>query len=103
MMTASSSINAAQQTTVAYNAARQQIENVRSFRAAPLPDRTDAPLIAPMSQLALLNDGRGTLTIQPFRGAVKQVTVRLNWRSGAGGPRRSLSLSTLVAPGGVTP
>ena len=103
LMTSSSGIDAAQQTTIAYNAARQQIENVRSFRGAPLANRVDAPLVGPMPQLAALNGGSGTLTIQDYRNTVKRVTVALRWRTGARGQPRQLSLTTLVGPGGVTP
>jgi type II secretory pathway pseudopilin PulG len=40
MMTSSHATDAAQQTTLAYNAARQQLENVRSLRGAALAEGT---------------------------------------------------------------
>jgi hypothetical protein len=102
MMTSSSAYDRAEQATLAYNAARQQIENVRSVKGALLANRTNAALLGPMPQLAQLSGGNGTLTIATYRSPVKQVTVTINWTAGGQRQNRSISMTTLVAAGGVT-
>lgn len=104
MMTTNASADGAQQTTIAYNAARQAIGNVRALRGAPLAARTDAALVGPVPQLAALGSGgEGRLTIQPFRAPVQRVAVTIRWREGGQRRARAITLATLVAPGGVTP
>ena len=103
MMRTTSSSDAARQTTIAYNMARQQIENVRTFRAAPLPNRFEGPLLGDTSLLAHLNNGSGTLTLATYRGTVKQVTVKIRWNVGARSQTREIAVTSLVAAGGVTP
>lgn len=103
MMISSSAQNHAQQTTLAYTAARQAVENVRAFRDASLSDQAEGALIGSVPQIASLNQGTGTLTIATHRGPVKRVTVTIHYRAGAASQPKSLTLTTLVAPGGVTP
>lgn len=103
MMTSASASDGARQTALAYAAARQQIENVRSLSGSRLASGTYSTLLSPATQLAALNNGSGTLAIAAYRGSVRKVTVTILWRSGGQGRRRSLALTTLVTPGGVTP
>ncbi len=103
MMTTTSSGDAARQTTIAYNLARQQIENVRAFRGAPLPNRFEGPLLGDTAMLSHLNNGSGTLTLSTYRGTVKQVTVKIRWTVSARSATREIAVTSLVASGGVTP
>ena len=103
MMRATSSSDAARQTTIAYNMARQQIENIRTFRGAPLPNRFEGPLLWDTSLLTHLNNGSGTLTLSTYRSTVKQVTVKIRWNDGARSRTREIAVTSLVAAGGVTP
>lgn len=102
IMSASAAADGARQATIAYNAARQALENVRSLRGAPLANRSNAALIGSVPQLSELNNGTGTLSITTYRAPVKQVTVTINWRAGGRAQARSITVTTLVAPGGVT-
>ncbi len=103
MMTSASASDGARQTALAYAAARQQIENVRSLRGSRLATGNYANLLNPATQLAALNNGSGTLAIAAYRGTVRKVTVTIRWRSGGQARNRSLSVTTLVTPGGVAP
>jgi len=103
MMTTASASDGARQTALAYAAAREQIENVRSLRAAKMANGTYTNLLNPATQMAQLNNGSGTLSVSDYRAPVKQVTVTIRWRAGGAARARSLSLTTLIAPGGVTP
>ncbi len=106
MMSASSASDAAQQTTVAYNAARQAIENVRSFHGAPLANDTyTLTQLGPVPQFNQLNSPGGSVRIDnsPFGGPVKRVTVAVTWRAGGNQQERSVRVTTLVTPGGVAP
>jgi type II secretory pathway pseudopilin PulG len=112
LASASSAADAARQNTVAYNAARQVIENIRQYRGAPLPASTtqvySLEQFGPVPQLQQLTSQRGgagatgELRILPYRDTVKMVTVRVVWRSGdRGGKLRERTLTTLIAPEGV--
>lgn len=104
MMTTASSADAAKQTTVAYNAARQAIENVRSYRGAVLRNGTyDAEALGAMPQITEFNHGTGTVVVESFRDPVKKVTVLISWHTGGRPAYRSISIVSLVTPGGVTP
>jgi len=103
MMTTASASDGARQTALAYAAAREQIENVRSLRGAKLANGTYTNLLNPAPQLAQMNSGTGTLVVSDYRAPVKRVTVTIRWRDGGAARARSLSLTTLIAPGGVTP
>ncbi|MHB1191344.1 MAG: type IV pilus modification PilV family protein, partial [Armatimonadota bacterium] len=88
---------------IAVNAARQEIEILRSMDAAELANRTDADLIGDVPQLANLTEGEGTITISDYAGAtgVKQATVTITWHTRKRETSRSLSMSTLIVKGGV--
>ena len=100
MVSASSVSDGAKQSTIAYNIARQQVETMRSLQGARMPNVTNQALTLP--ELSQLNSGTGTLTVQTHRNTVKKVTVRINWRSGQGRQLRAITVTTLMAPGGVT-
>ena len=106
MMTSSSASDAAQQTTVAYNAARQAIENVRSFRGAPLPNDTYTLTgLGAVPQLSELTDPGGNVRIDdsPLGGGAKRVTVTVTWHAGRARQQHAIKVTTLVASGGVAP
>ena len=103
MMTTASASDGARQTALAYAAAREQLENVRSLRAAKLANGTYTTLLNPATQLAQLNNGSGTLTVSDYRTSVKQVSVTIRWREGGSARVRSFSLTTLITRSGVTP
>ncbi len=100
MVSASSVSDGAKQSTIAYNIARQQIENMRSLRGAQMANVTNQALTLP--ELAQLNGGAGTLTVQTYRDTVKRVSVTINWRAGQNRQPRTMTVTTLMAPGGVT-
>ena len=103
LLTSDSAADGARQTTLAYAAARQQLENVRSLRGAKLANGTYANLLSPAPQLAQMNGASGTLTVSDHRAPLKRVTVTITWREGGAARARSLSLTTLITAGGVTP
>lgn len=104
IMSTASASDAGKQTTIAYNAARQAVENVRMFRGAVLKNGTyDAASLGSMPQLALLNQGAGKIILQDFRGPVKKMTVVISWKTGGNPSSRSISIVSLISPGGVTP
>ncbi len=104
MMTTASASDAAQQTTVAYNAARQAIENVRSFHGAKLANgKYSNAALGPLPQLAQLGGGSASMTVEDYRNPVKRVRVVIDWYAGGRAQPRSITLTTLVGPGGVTP
>lgn len=108
MMTASSASDASQQTTMAYNTARQQIENIRALRGVPLADGAYTTPIGEMPQMGpggTLAGGTIRTTIGPYDTSttLKRVTVALRWRAGERQQSKQIELTTIVAPRGVTP
>lgn len=104
MVASSSASDAAEQTALAYNAARQAIENVRSYHGAKLVnDSYPDDALGALPQLDQLNNGSARVLVEDYRGPVKKVRVTVSWRTGSRALPRSVTLTTLVAPGGVTP
>jgi len=135
IVSATSAADAARQNNIAYNAARQVVENLRQDQKARLTNGeydsnasgTVPFLFGPVPQLARLTRpsdadtaaaGRAHVSISDYyervvsgntttlvlRQPVKVITVTITWRSGArGGTPRKRTLTTLVAPDGVTP
>jgi len=109
LINAAGAADAAKQNTIAYNAARQVVENVRNYRGAPLApgEYTDVRAFGAVPQLDAtatsgMKDARATMSIRMYRNPVKLVTVEVRWRSGErGGVQRSRTLSTLISPNGV--
>ena len=112
-MTTSSASDSARQTTLAYNAARQAIENARSFHGAKLADGTystedgSMSIVGPLPQVDELSGGRAAIRIQTLRSSgpslMKQAWVTIAWRAGGRAQDRSITVTTLVSAGGVAP
>jgi type II secretory pathway pseudopilin PulG len=107
MISAAAASNVSRQNTIAYNAARQVVENIRLYKGAKL-NTTATPVAAtqygPVPQLAQLKSGSATATIVSWRAPIQQVTVTVTWSAGSkGGILRSKTLVALVSPKGVTP
>jgi type II secretory pathway pseudopilin PulG len=106
MMTAASGADAAKQSVIAYNAARQVVENLRLRKGAGLYDGTyDATVFGPMPQLSLLNGGAATVKISDsgWSGTVKMAQVSVNWHSGGRSQPKSRTLTAIFTSGGVAP
>jgi type II secretory pathway pseudopilin PulG len=106
MISAAAASNVARQNTIAYNAARQVVENVRLYKGAKLANNSysNVTVFGPVPQLAQLTGGAASMTIATWRAPIKQVTVNVTWRAGdKGGKARSKTLVALVSPKGVTP
>jgi type II secretory pathway pseudopilin PulG len=106
MISAAAASNVARQNTIAYNAARQVVENVRLYKGAKLANNSypNVTVFGPVPQLAELNSGAASMTIAAWRAPIKQVTVTVTWKAGdRGGKPRSKTLVALVSPKGVTP
>lgn len=105
-ITTAASGNAAKQNNLAYNAARQAIENVRQYKGARITDNVylDPTLFGPIPQLAELPGSSGTMTISTYRKPVKRVSVTISWQGrGAKSMLKQRTVVTLVAPKGITP
>ena len=105
LMTASSGIDLALQNTIAANAARQVVENVRFYKGQTVPVGTymDAQQFGAIPQLSNLNNGAASVYVVSWRPQVVQVAVTVRWNSGGRSLARSKTLSTLVTNDGVTP
>jgi len=101
--TCASANSTASDYTIAANAARQEIEILRSMEVSGLTNRIDAPFIGSVPQLANLADGAGTLTIADYGPApgAKQVTVTVTWTSKPSNRDKSLTMTTLIAEDGI--
>ena len=91
--------------TVAREAARNVIENIRDFGVNNLVDGS-YPLtrFGPVESLASLPSGTGTVTITTTSPSVRKAVIRIIWTSGVRqGRQRSLNTVTLLTSGGVSP
>lgn len=88
---------------VAANAARQEVEILRSMDSYLFSNRTNAPLIGSIPQLNNLASSSGTLTISdyPSLTGIKLVTVTISWMTPNSNETRTLSMSTLIGKGGL--
>jgi type II secretory pathway pseudopilin PulG len=95
----------ANQMTRAYNVARQALENVRSYRGARLaPGTYDAAQFGEVTQLVDLGPhSSATVTLDSYRDPVKRVTVAVRWYTSAPSRIRTISVTSLMTSGGVTP
>jgi hypothetical protein len=110
--TAVSSVSA-RQNTLAYNAARAVLENIRLYQGTTLANGTyaDARSFGPVPQLAALPEAGVSATIATYRTAptatVKIVTITVRWNgtqtTRGSGMRKTRKLTVLVSPKGVTP
>jgi hypothetical protein len=106
MISAAAASNVARQNTIAYNAARQVVENVRLYKGAKLANGSypDVTVVGPVPELSQLTGAGASMTIADWRPPIKQVTVMVTWRAGdRGGMSRSKALVALISPKGVTP
>lgn len=93
---------------IAYNAARQVLENVRQYKGAVVVDNTytDATVFGSVPQLALLSSSAtASVKVATYRGTMKQVTATVTWKGATTdrtGLSRSRKLSALIAPRGIT-
>lgn len=106
-ITLTASGNAAKQNNLAYNAARQVIENVRHYKAAPLANNVypDPTVFGPIPQLAELPGSNASVSISTYRKPLKRVSVTITWE-GRGNSKSLLkqrTLVTLIGPKGMTP
>jgi Tfp pilus assembly protein PilV len=104
-MASSSAADAARQNNVATNAGRQILENLRTARRAGLATGiyADASIFGPVPQLARLSGGRASVTVSPFRGALKQAVITVRWEAGGNRVPRFQTLTALIGPEGVMP
>jgi hypothetical protein len=110
MMTSATATNSARQNTIATNAARQALENVRVYKGGEIANGTytDATIFGALPQLAELNNGSASLYISTYSGSsmvstgVKLVSVTVVWTAGGNGSRRSQTLTTLITSGAST-
>lgn len=103
VITSASANRRASDELIAANAARQEIEIIRTMDSSFLTNCTDAPLIGSVTQLSNLTQAKGTLTVSDYNSALglKQVTVKITWYTRNFPVLRSLSLTTLVLHNGV--
>lgn len=93
------------QQSLATNAARQVLENLRTYKGARIPNGTyaDATVFGSVPQLAEMTNSSASVTLTTFRGNVQQAKVTVQWRAGNTRRVRDLSVTTLITPQGVTP
>jgi hypothetical protein len=105
VITGSVAAAGARQNTVATNAARQILENVRMRRSAVLADGTyaDATVFGPVPQLAALRGGSASVRVATWQATIKSVVVTVTWRSGQrGGQTKTQVVTGLIGPRGAT-
>lgn len=96
--------NGAQQNALAYNAARQVMENIRSSQGAAVATGTNMDAAAnfgPVPELAQMDHGSGSVTISNWSSdnTVKCVAVTITWYDGH--KTANFTSSTLIGPNGV--
>lgn len=91
--------------TVAYNAARQIIENVRTYKGAPFATGNyNATAFGAVPQLASLRDGTAGINIATQDASVKKVSIRITWKVGVrGGSTRTYDAVALISSNGIAP
>jgi len=69
--------------STALNAAREELEILRTRRTALTVNRTDAAFVGSVPQLNELPSGAGTLSIAdyPSVSGLKQITITVSWRA----------------------
>ena len=84
-------------------AARQVVENIRSFRGAGITDGTysDATTLGAVPQLSRLNQGTASATILAWSGRAHQAVITVNWYSVPGKRALSQTFTTLICSDGV--
>jgi Tfp pilus assembly protein PilV len=97
--------DSANQMTRAYNVARQALENVRSYRGARLADGTyDAAQFGELNQILDLGpNSSATVTLDTYRAPVKRVTIAVRWYTSSPSHIRTITVTSLMTSGGVTP
>lgn len=105
MMASATAVNSSQQTTLAVNAARQVVENVRVYKGGVIADGsyTDASVFGAVPQLTEMNHGSASLYVSSYSTNVKLVSVTVKWTSGGRGALRSRTVTTLITSGGIAP
>ena len=105
MVTSATAVNSARQTTIATNAARQAVENVRVYKGGDIANGTytNVTVFGALPQLTELSNGTATMYVSSYSSGVKLVNVTVQWTGGGNGTRRSQTLTTLVTSGGNTP
>jgi len=91
--------------TVAREAARTVIENIRDFGVNNLIDGSySLTRFGTVESLASLPSGTGSVTITTSAPGVRKAVVKILWVSGIRqGRQRSFNTVTLLTPGGVSP
>jgi hypothetical protein len=107
VIAANSANDAAQQNVTAYNAARQVVENLRTFKSATIKNNTytDVTVFGAVPQLAQLNNATATLVVSsPKSGSsLKRAIVTINWKAGDRSLSKSRTLVALFMKNGVAP
>jgi hypothetical protein len=97
LIAANSANDAAAQNAIAYNAARQVVENLRIRKAAVIKTTTgyvDATTYGPVPQLDKLTNATANVQITNPRGILIQADVKVTWTAG---DRRNANLSGAVS------
>lgn len=107
LMGSASANNAFSQNVLAYNAARQVVENLRGYRSFtnnPISNGTyNGTQFGPVPQIAQMNGGATSVTISTSKAYLRQAVVTVTWTSGRPAITHTRRLVALFAPGGVTP
>jgi len=106
MTSAAVAANSSRETNLAYNAARQALENARLYKGAKLASTAypDAAVFGPIPQKAQLSDCSVSMSVADYDPPVKIATVRVTWTSASRmGGKKERTLTALVTPCGVTP
>lgn len=91
--------------TVAREAARTVIENIRDFGVINLVDGTyTLTRFGSVESLSALPNAGGSVTITTPSTAVRKVVIKVQWTAGVRqGRQRTFNTVTLLTPGGVSP
>lgn len=91
--------------TIAYNAARQIIENARQYKGAPFATGDyNASAFGAVPQLSQLRNGTAAVNIASQTTGVKKLSIRITWTVGIrGGSTRTYDAIALVSSNGIAP
>lgn len=113
VLTASSSLaisalaaaETSRQQSIATNAARQVIENLRAYKGAKIENGTypDASVFGAIPQLSRMSYASAAVVVSTYRTTVKQAKVTVRWKTGNLRRQREMSVTTLLSAQGVTP
>lgn len=95
----------AQNSQIAVNAARRELDLLRGMKCYLLPNQTNGPLIKNIPEISNLSNGTGRLTVADCAGltGLKQVAVTISWTAQPSGRSKTYTITTMMGQNGLRP